>query len=29
MITVRIPEHNVFDVQALRTLMEGSRSGDI
>ena len=28
-VTVRIPEHNVFDVEALRTLMEQSRSGDI
>ena len=28
-VTVRIPEHNVFDVQALRTLMEQSRNGEI
>ena len=28
-VTVRIPEHNVFDVEALRTLMEQSRSGEI
>ena len=28
-VTVHIPEHNVFDVEALRTLMERSRSGEI
>ena len=28
-VTVHIPEHNVFDVEALRTLMERSRSGQI
>ena len=27
--TVRIPKDNVFDVEALRTLMERSRSGEI
>ncbi|MCY4632965.1 MAG: DUF4365 domain-containing protein [Acidobacteria bacterium] len=27
--TVRIPQNNVFDVEALQTLMERSRSGDI
>ena len=27
--TVRIPQDNVFDVEALQTLMERSRSGDI
>ena len=27
--TVRIPEGNVFDVEALRTLMERSRSGEV
>lgn len=27
--TVRIPEDNVFDLEALRTLMERSRSGEI
>ena len=28
-VTVRIPEHNVFDVDALRELMEQSRKGEI
>ena len=28
-VTVHIPEHNVFDVEALRTLMEQSRNGEI
>ena len=28
-VTVHIPEDNVFDVNALRTLMERSRSGEI
>ena len=28
-VTVRIPEDNVFDVEALQTLMERSRTGDI
>lgn len=28
-VTVRIPEGNLFDVDALRTLMERSRSGEI
>ena len=28
-VTVRIPEHNVFDVEALRELMERSRKGEI
>ena len=28
-ITVRIPEGNLFDVEALRTLMERSRTGEI
>lgn len=28
-VTVRIPERNVFDVEALRTLMERSRNGEI
>ena len=28
-VTVRIPEHNVFDVDALRELMEQSRRGEI
>ena len=27
--TIRIPEDNLFDVEALQTLMERSRSGDI
>ncbi len=27
-VTVHVPEHNVFDVEALRTLMERSRSGE-
>lgn len=28
-VTVRIPEHNVFDVETLRELMERSRKGEI
>ena len=28
-VTVRIPEDNLFDVEALRTLMERSRNGEI
>ena len=28
-VTVHIPEHNVFDLEALRTLMERSRNGEI
>ena len=28
-VTVRIPEHNVFDVEALQILMEQSRNGEI
>ena len=28
-VTVQIPEHNVFDVEALRTLIEQSRNGEI
>ena len=28
-VTVRIPEHNVFDVKALQTLIEQSRNGEI
>ena len=28
-VTVRIPEHNLFDVGALQSLMERSRRGDI
>ena len=28
-VTVRIPEHNVFDVEALQTLIEQSRNGEI
>ena len=28
-VTVRIPEHNVFDVEALQELMERSRKGEI
>ena len=28
-VTVRIPEDNVFDIEALRTLMERSRAGEI
>ncbi len=28
-VTVRIPEQNVFDVEAMRDLMERSRAGEI
>ena len=28
-VTVHIPEHNLFDVEALRTLIEQSRNGEI